>query len=47
MNGRTTTTIQYNSNLFACQLNSPRANYKVTTSERKETNIHKVQNKAK
>jgi hypothetical protein len=39
--------IQLNSYLFACQLNNPRANYKVSTSERKETNIHKVQNKAK
>jgi hypothetical protein len=39
--------IQFNSYLFACQLNSPRANYKVSMSERKEINIHKVQNKAK
>jgi hypothetical protein len=40
--------IQFNSYLFACQLNGPRANYKVSTSERKETNtIYKVQNKGK
>jgi hypothetical protein len=39
--------ILFYSYLFACQLNSPRANYKVSTSERKETNIHKVQRKAK
>jgi hypothetical protein len=39
--------IESNSYLFAFQINSPRANYKVSTSERKETNIHKVQNKAK
>jgi hypothetical protein len=38
--------IQLNSYLFACQFNSPRVNYKVSMSERKETNIHKEQNKA-
>jgi hypothetical protein len=39
--------IQFNSYLFVCQLNSPRANYKASTSESEETNIHDVQNKAK
>jgi hypothetical protein len=39
--------IQFNSSLFACQLNSPRTNYKVSTIERKEKNIHKAQKKVK
>jgi hypothetical protein len=39
--------IQFNTYLFARQLNSPGANYKVSMSERKETNTRKVQNKAK
>jgi hypothetical protein len=46
-NDKNNNSIQFNSYLFACQLNSPRANYKVSTSKRKETNIRKVQTKEK
>jgi hypothetical protein len=33
--------VQFNSYLFTCKLNSPKANYKVSTSKKKETTKHK------